>query len=286
MAISRFSKLETNETMSDTERDTSHLLSERITAPDLSQPDRESDGGAEPVSFDGVMRTAETHFLTGEWKLALRYYSRALQMDNSQVDPWVHQVLALLFMEQMREADVWARRALECFPEDPTVISIQGLVSTLMGMKKRGLGSSDFAMGQGRMNPFIWLARGWMLLESNNRNWEGCFDKVFEMGAEVDWRHFMMMGQVLSRYKKWPRALQCYQKATEGQTSNFFLWQQLGCCYEKLGLSRQAMEAFQHAQSLRPNDANIKAAAKKSARFSPVAFIRRVIRRPKKKDDA
>ena len=56
--------------------------------------------GAEPPTYEGVMREAHDHFYRGEWKRALQLYSRALEHDNTRPEPWVGQVLALLFQSR------------------------------------------------------------------------------------------------------------------------------------------------------------------------------------------
>ena len=235
--MGRFSKLETHE----------------ATPIEEKAPEAGSEKyGAEPATYGGLMRDADEHFYRGEWKRSLQLYSRALERDNTQPDPWVGQVLALLFLSQMREATVWAKRSLECFSEHPVALSLHALTMSQQGMTSRGLGTSDYAMEKGQTGLMCWISRGWILLEAGNANWEFCFGKAKERAPADDWQSRMLVGLILERYKKWPQAVEAYQSALGLQTANFFLWHRVGICYGKLGLARKAMEAHQHALDLNP----------------------------------
>lgn len=209
--------------------------------------------GAEPVSYEDIMRAADERFYTGDFRGALRHYSRCLSIDNNQTAPWVGQVLALLLQGQVREGRVWSQRAMECFPDNPVMVSLNGLSMAMGGMVKRGLATSDFALSRGAEDRICWIARGWILLEAQNKNWEFCFAKVGESCTPGDWRTHMLMGVILESYRRWPQALERYQTAIESQTSNHYLWHRLGVCYGKLGLPRKALEAQEHALSLNPD---------------------------------
>ncbi len=264
--MGRFSKLEVREA----------AKSEKTEK--AAEPSRKSSGAA-PLSYDGMMRKADERFYLGDWKEAVRLYSRALQLDNSQVAPWTGQVLALLFQGQLREADAWAKREMECFPDNPVAVSMHGLVFVLQGMTKRGMGSSDYAMGLGAGDPMTWVARGWMLLEADNKNWKNCFTKALETNPSDEWRIHMLTGFILEQYKKWPQAVERYLEAADQQTGNFYLWHRLGLCYSKLGVARKALEAQQHVLSIDPDFQPAKREVARLSGFSVFAVFRRLFRR-------
>jgi len=232
--------------------------------------------GAEPPTYEGVMREAHDHFYRGEWKRALQLYSRALEHDNTRPEPWVGQVLALLFQSQVREATVWAKRALECFPEHPLALSLHALTFSQQGMASRGLATSDYAMGKGKGGLMCWVARGWILLEADNPNWEFCFAKAKEQAPADDWRSVMLTGMILERYKKWPQAAEAYQAALELQTANFFLWHRMGICYGKLGLARKALEAHKRALDLNPRCAEAEKELRRQSGFPLIGILARL----------
>ena len=264
--MGRFSKLEVREAAQPKK-------SERV-----AKPLRKSSGAA-PLSYDSTMRDADERFYQGDWKEAIRLYSRALQLDNSQVAPWVGQVIALLFQGQLREADAWAKRSLECFPDHPAAVSIHGLVFVLQGMTKRGIGSSDYAMGLGADDPVAWIARGWMLLEADNKNWKNCFMKALEICPSDEWKMHTLSGFILEHYKKWPQAVERFRQAADQQTGNFYLWHHLGICYSKLGVARKAIEAQKHVLSIDPDYHPAKREIKRLSGFSLFGIFKRLFRR-------
>ena len=237
--MGRFSKLETNEGP--------------VQASEPAPPSETVATGIDPHTYDTTIREADRLFLEGSFRKSLRLYSRALQFDHAQLEPWLGQVLALLLLGEVREATVWSQRALEVFPEHPVVISLRGLCYCMQGMTQRGLGSSDYALNKGASEVLCWLMRGWMLLAADNENWRGCIAKATEMCPSDGWRYHMLMGLVLESFRKWPQAYEAYRRALEGQTSSAFLWTRTAGACERLGLTRQAIEACEHALALRPD---------------------------------
>jgi tetratricopeptide (TPR) repeat protein len=198
---------------------------------------------------------AEKLYFSGEYQKALRQYSRAMQVDQSQVDPWIGQVLCLIELKQYREAMMWALRGLELFPEEPRLISVQGLAYALNGTVKRGLACSDYAISRpGASNGFTWALRGHILSLADNSNAAFCFDKAMEVRQKDDWRTPMRIGLLLVQEKKWSRAAEFLQAAAEANPRNGFLWKKLGLARERMGLSQAALEAYQAALHLNTDD--------------------------------
>ncbi|NQU43339.1 tetratricopeptide repeat protein [bacterium] len=236
--MSRFSKLETE-------------TPEQPRPVEKPVVEREA-SGIEALTPEESVRRGDELFYLGEFPKALRHYSRALQEHSTEVRPWAGQILCLLLQDQVREATAWAKRAVETFPDIPTVVALQGLAFARQGMHKRGLGTSDYAMSLKNADALAWVARGWILLEADNRNWQSCFDKAQEQAHGADWRLEILMGFVLESYRKWVHAVSHYEKAAGHQTSNYYLWHRLGHCYGKLGVRGKAIEAQRHALELKP----------------------------------
>ncbi len=260
--MGRFSKLETG-------RDPSqeNAAEEIQSAPDQS---------AELVTYDQIYKKAEELFYIGEYKKALRYYSRSISEDDTQVEPWAGQVMALLMLDQIREADVWAKRAQQSFAEHPSVLAMRAMVFARQGMGQRALGTLDYAMGKGETDVICWIARAAVLLEGDNKNWEFCFDKVTERCTSGQWRKRALMGLILERHRKWPQAVSQYHQALADQTGNFFLWNRLGNCYHRLGFTTKSIEAHKQAISLNPNCSDSEKALRKSVSISPSQIITRI----------
>ncbi len=257
MAGGRFSNLETGSSGDQPSEDVGAFP---------SVPDASDDLSTQPLSFDETMGRADEQFYSGEWKKALTLYSRALNLDTRDRMPWVGQVLCLLFMDQIREAEVWSRRALETFPEDIDIVALRGVVVARTGMVKRGVGASDYAMEKNSTSALPWLFRAWMLLEADSENWRPCMDKTTSLVPAGEWRIFVLMGMILEQYRKYSQAITAYKRALEVQTEQFYTWYRLGVCYRKLGMQRPALDAQRQAKALKPFHSGVETELQRSSR--------------------
>lgn len=197
----------------------------------------------------------DRHFYLGDYKMAMRAYSRAMKVDHSAIDPWVGQVLSLVRMKQYREAAMWALRAVELFPEDARLASLQGLTLALTGARQRAISCSDYAMSRPNGGcAFCWAVRGQILSHAENPNATFCFDKVKELRAGNDWQILAQVGEFLLTEKKWARALEFLKAAIEINPANPWLWKRLGVANEQLAFTQPALDAYNTALEMNPND--------------------------------
>jgi len=238
--MGRFSKLETGKTEA-----------EKAAEPRAGLP-VEQLVEAETYDYSYYVEEADKQYFTGRYDKALRLYSRALQVDNSQVYPWVGQVLSLLAMDQVKEADLWVTRAIELFPEDATLLSLRALVYAHRGMMNRAIGASDYALSRGG-TPYGWVARGEILLRAKNKNAPFCFDKALEIAGPTNWKIAMQIGLVYFRRRMYSSALNYFRRACAVNMGNFHLWFYLGRCYDRLSFKNEAIEAFNRALEINPD---------------------------------
>lgn len=199
----------------------------------------------------------DASFFSGDYKKALRHYSRAMEVDNSAVEPWIGQILSLLMMGQSREAVTWAMRATELFPEEPRLASLQGLALASTGARQRAIACSDFAMGcpgPHAQGAFVWAIRGQILSRADNPNAAFCLDKAREVRQPGDWKVMALIGGFLMGEKKWARALEFLKPAVEANPGNAWLWKLVGIANENLAFTQRAMEAYMAALDIDPND--------------------------------
>lgn len=243
----------------------------------------ERPGVEEKYDASYYVKLADQYFFYGEFEKALRFYSRALQVDNSLSYPWIGQIFCLLEMGQIKEAGVWATRALELFPENPDVIALHAIVLAHKGMLKRAIGASDFAMSKGS-GVFTWLARGEVLLIADNKMAHFCFDKAMEHAAVDDWQTPMRIGLIYFKHKKYSHALDFFRRAVQYGITNYYLWYHIGRCYYHLGFNQKAIEAFQRSLEHQPEFKQAKLALERATKTSIFSRVfRRVIHRYSKK---
>lgn len=276
--MGRFSKLETGagaESEKDSEKGPFGLRTKVRNKP-------QADSSAGPDYDQGHYQAeGDKFFFNGEYEKSLRAYSRAMQVDHSAIEPWIGQVLALINMKQYREATMWAMRAVELFPEDANLSSLQGLTLALTGARQRAISCSDFAMARpGGGCAFTWAMRGQILSHADNPNAAFCFDKVEETRNPEDWRILMIVGDFLVNEKKYARGLQFLRKAVENTSGNAWLWKRIGFANEHLGFTQPALEAYTTALDINPNDRQAQEHLKRLASVPlPVRIWRRFFRR-------
>jgi len=207
----------------------------------------------EPETYDFTyyVEEADKQYFTGRYDKALRIYSRALQVDNSQIYPWVGQVFSLLAMNQIKEADLWVTRAIGLFPEDATLLSLRALIYAHKGMMNRAIGASDYALSRGG-TAYAWMARGEILLRAKNKNAPFCFDKALEVAGADNWKVAMHVGLVYFRRRMYSSALDFFRRACVVEMGNYHLWYHLGRCYYYLSFRNEAIEAFNRALEIHP----------------------------------
>lgn len=250
--------------------------------PKVRRQAKETEAPRDPDYDQGhYIAEAETAFYEGEYQKALRLYSRAMQVDQSSIEPWIGQVLCLVELKQNREAAVWALRSLELFPEDPRLISVQGLTYALNGTIKRALACSDYAISQPvPASAFVWAVRGHILSLADNQNAGFCFDKAMEVRQKEDWRTPLKIGLLLLGEKKWSRAAEFLQVAAQVNPRSPYIWKKLGYAKERLGMSQPALEAYQAALHLNVADREAEdCIARLTNTALPVRLWRRLFRK-------
>ncbi len=247
MAEGRFSKLE---------RSSAENLKAGLEPPEgtVARKQAEEPKGYQPVesSYPTFIQQADESFFTGDYRGALRLYSRALQEENNHVYPWIGQVSALLALKQYREAEVWSNRALEQFPEDPSLLSQRARVLARTGNARRAVGVSDYAMQRGA-SEWAWLARGEVLLLAADGNALFCLEKAVELAGSDDWRVPLLAGLTFASRRHWSSAAEFLRLAVERNPRNFYIWYELARVYTEVSRFEAADDALKRALQLKPD---------------------------------
>lgn len=205
----------------------------------------------EEYNQDYYIQQANEYYRKGNFEEALRYYSRALGIDNTLVCAWVGQVRALIDLHAYREAHVWVNKALEIFPSESELLSAKAVVYSKLGQIKQALTISDLAMEQKSPTGYVWLARGIVFLVNRGRNAEFCFNKSIEMSPQ-DWFIYQLIGLSYMEKKQYSKAQFYFSEATSRNSASPFLWVQMGLCSQNLGFYPRAIKCFQQALEIDP----------------------------------
>jgi tetratricopeptide (TPR) repeat protein len=195
---------------------------------------------------------ARAAFENGNFESALRLYSKVLEFNPQNATAWASQVRMLIELGEYREAKLWADKALERFPREPELLAAKAVALARSGDLQEALAFSDASIEERGDTPYIWLARGDVLLAREEGRADFCFEKALLL-APRDWFITWLAARIRSFYEQFALALKLLQKALELNSSHFLLWLEMGQCQQALGLVGPARNSFTQARQLNPH---------------------------------
>ncbi|MBA4150005.1 MAG: tetratricopeptide repeat protein [Verrucomicrobia bacterium] len=216
--------------------------------------DFESDFESQQVTKDELFYSNEARaaFEETQFEKSLRYYAKVLEFNPNNVAAWAGQVKALIELGEFPEAKLWAEKALEKFPDDSELLAAKAVALGRMGDLKAALAFSDASIEERGGTPYIWLARGDVLLARKEKRADYCFEKAF-MLASGDWVVRWCASRIRSFYEHFSIALKFAQDALNLNPGSSAAWLQAGHCQLALGLSGLAENSFTQAKQLNPD---------------------------------
>ena len=240
----------------------------------------------EPHDAPGYLRMGIDLFFRRQFKEALRRFSQAIKLDSTLHEAWVGQIDTLIEEGELREAEQCVSAALLQFPDDPTLLSLKGLLLARNGMVTRGLGYSDRA---GKISHTLrtWISRGEILLmgkahgsarAESNANF--CLDKALEQTHAGDWQTLTRIGLVWLRNHCHTKAIDCFRQAPAAEPANAQIWRHIAECQARLGHDDQAIVSLQRALEIEPNDNATETMIHRLSKRGPLSRLwRRLCRR-------
>jgi tetratricopeptide (TPR) repeat protein len=194
---------------------------------------------------------AQTAFEKGEFEAALRSYGKVIEFNTQNASAWTGQVRMLIEMGEDKEAKLWADKALEKFPTEPELLAAKAVALARNGDLQGALIFSDTSIEEHGNTPYVWLARGDVLLAREEGRADYCFEKA-QMLAPCDWFVNWLAARIRFFYEQFALAMKLLQQAIEWNAGNFILWLELGRCQGALGLESPAKVSFTQAKQLNP----------------------------------
>jgi tetratricopeptide (TPR) repeat protein len=195
---------------------------------------------------------ARSAFENGNFELALRHYSKVLEFNPQNTTAWTAQVRMLIELGEFREAKLWADKALERFPTEPDLLAAKAVALARSGDLQGALAFSDASIEERGDTPYVWLARGDVLLARKEHRADYCFEKALLL-APRDWFIAWLAARIRKYYEQFAVALKLLQQAVEWNAGHFLLWMELGECQQALGLIGPAENSFVQARQLNPH---------------------------------
>jgi tetratricopeptide (TPR) repeat protein len=198
------------------------------------------------------LNEARAAFENGNFEQALRFYSKVLEFNPQNAAAWTAQVRMLIELCEFREARLWADKALERFPREPELLAAKAVALARGGDLQGALAFSDASIEERGDTPYVWLARGDVLLARAEHRADYCFEKALLL-APRDWFVAWLGARIRLYYRQFVLALNLLQQAIEWNAGHFLLWLECGQCQQALGLVGAAKHSFLQAQQLKPN---------------------------------
>jgi tetratricopeptide (TPR) repeat protein len=157
----------------------------------------------------------------------------------------------LIELGEFREAKLWADKALERFPHEPELLAAKAVALARSGDLQGALVFSDSSIEERGDTPYVWLARGDVLLAREEQRADYCFEKALLL-APRDWFVTWLAARIRYFYQQFALAMKLLQQAVEWKGDHFLLWLELGQCQQALGLVGAARDSFGLARQLNP----------------------------------
>lgn len=215
-------------------------------------PRRGAAATAAPAEKDAAhwLRLADEQRRAGSHESALRFYSRSLEVDRTAVGGWLGQVQMLVQLGEYPQADVWAKKALEIFPQHAEILAAGAQAKCRMGALPEALAMSDGALARPGESAYRWLVRGEIVLSQRERGDDHCFDKAAIL--DRDWLVPLEAATACLFHNAPAKALKRAQEAVERGPASPRCWFVQGECQQRLGMDSAAKKSFSRVLELSP----------------------------------
>jgi len=214
------------------------------------EPSRGSKKGTKEFDEQYWFKLADQNRREGLYENALRFYSRALELDKSQLDGWLGQVQMLVYLNESKEAELWARKALELFRNHGDLLAARAHALSRLGEDKVAHGLSDASLRSEGGSWYRWLVRGEILLAGKEDLHRYCFDKA--TGLSPDWLVPLEIAAVCMHHGRYSFALPRLRKALEQEPESTHLWYLKARCEMKLDLKVPASASLKRCLEINP----------------------------------
>src|SRR6266404_786796 len=157
---------------------------------------------------------AQAAFENADFELGLRLYSKVLGFNPENAGAWTGQVRMLIELGEFREAKLWADKALERFPHEPELLAAKAVALGRGGDLQGALAFSDASIEERGDTPYIWLARGDVLMAREETRADYCFEKALTL-APQDWFIAWLAARIHFYYEQFALAVKLLHRSLE-----------------------------------------------------------------------
>jgi tetratricopeptide (TPR) repeat protein len=225
------------------------------------------------------LRLADAERRQAMYENALRFYSRALEMDKTLVVGWLGQVQMLVLLGEYPEAELWARKALELFKNHADLLAARAQALCRKGNYSEARAIGDGAMAQPGQSAYRWLVRGEQMVATRQKFDRYCFDKAAQL--DRDWLIPFETAGIYLYYDSPGKALVSARQAAVLDPGSAAVWFRQAACEFELEMNDAARRSLEQCLELCPHHiaAQQMVADIKNRGWSPGRMLRRLFRR-------
>lgn len=219
-------------------------------------PDRPKAGrhrNAAPRDEGYYMKTGYKAELAGDHEEALLEYSSALSENPLFIDAWIAQLWMLLYLGEPSEADIWADRALNNFPNQPDLMALKAMALHRSGFIDEARELNDAALSGERESANVWLSRGALNISLDNVATSACFKHALAVSGNKALTT-LRIGDIYLFHRKYADAERYLRQATLSLPNAAWVWYEYGLSQKALGWEDPSLIAFTKANQLAPLD--------------------------------
>lgn len=214
------------------------------------QPDELRVGEKEGIDYH--LSKGRKAFEKGDYDIAIRYYSQALNLDNYNKEGWKGEILCLICLGKYDDVLIWVEHA-KGFVSDTFFEAAKAFALNRLGLHNEALQVNDVALSNPEADWFCWITRGDIILGLDNlADAEFCFYKAIEFCRD-DWFPYMFIGICFISAKKYEKAIDYFLKSLKNKNDNPIVYLHLAYAHDKLKNISQAIFYAKLALEYKPN---------------------------------
>ncbi len=225
------------------------------------------------------LKMADSNRREGKHENALRFYSRALEIDKTIMSAWVGQVQMLILLGEYPQASTWSKKALELFPNHADLLAAQAQAECRRGDLKQSNHLIDGAMKVRGESAYQWQVRGELMIALKQRTDRHCFDKA--QVTSSDSLVPLESALIYLHHHEYAKGAQRASMAVEKSPELYFAWYVLGQCQEGAGLDDAAIRSYKQCCNLCQNHEQAKQRLNvlESRGWNPIRSLGKLFRR-------
>lgn len=196
------------------------------------------------------LEQGDEFFIRGDYKQALRWYTRAMDKEPKMIEPWVAMLRVLITKGDLAESAAWIHRGLVLFPNNPHLLALSNVQLARRNMKAKALADSAELLERNKNLPIAHMCRGEVMLHCGEKHFDYLFRETLDIVKPDDWKTPLMISMILLNAGQMRYAAEYLDEASRRNSQYAPIWFMLGQAHAARGDRRQMNHAFNQVRLL------------------------------------